>query len=313
MPLVSVLLPVYNGETYLEAAVRSILDQTFTDYELLILNDGSTDRSGEILARLAGEDERIQVITRENRGLVASLNELLERSCGTCCARMDADDLALPDRLEQQVQYLSDHPEVVLVGGQPLLIDSSGRPLGIMHQPLSHAEIDRDHLRGCSSVSHPAVLFRKEKVLQVGGYRQESYPAEDLDLWLRLGEVGEIRNLPEVVLRYRIHEKSISGSNQTRQLDAARRACEAAWNRRGVVGQHQFEAQPWRAGDGRHSRHQFTVRYGWMAWNQGHASTARTYALRAVVQLPWKVEGWKLLYCSLFRAASQASSLTTAH
>lgn len=301
MPLVSVLLPVYNGERYLEVAVRSILSQTFRDFEFLILNDGSTDRTASILTRLSREDARIQVFSRENRGLVISLNELLEKAEGRYCARMDADDIALPCRLDAQVTYFQNHPEVVLLGGQIELIDAATRLLGVLGQPLTHREIEGNHLCGHTSICHPAAMFDRIKALGVGGYQDAFFRAEDLDLWLRLGEIGPVANLAVTILMYRIHGKSISGSNQKKQVETVRRVCQAAWERRGLKGQYVCQSAAWREEGGWASRHRFSLKYGWMAWKHGHETSARSYAWQAILTNPFSVDSWRLYMVTQLR------------
>lgn len=301
MPAVSVLLPVHNGGQYIETAVRSILTQTFRDFELLILDDGSTDGTAAILARLSTADERIRVISRENRGLVASLNELLGQARGRYCARMDADDVALPRRLERQVHYLNTHPDVVLLGGQIELIDAGSRRLGVVGQPLTHEEIEDCHLRGHTSICHPAAIFDQAKVQLLGGYRSELFPAEDLDLWLRLGEVGCVANLDELVLQYRIHDQSISSLNQAKQVASWHQVAKDAWNRRGIAGDYICESTFWREEDGRHSRHRFALKYGWMAWKNGHRQVASYYGWRAIRTRPLRGDSWRLLLVSMMR------------
>src|SRR5213082_3006291 len=129
-PVVSVLMPVYNAQRYLPAAVESILGQTFRDFEFIIIDDGSTDRSGEILRKFAAEDPRIKLISRPNTGYVVALNEALSCASGEFVARMDADDISLPTRFERQVAYLREHTDCVLVGTNVITMDSDGAMIG---------------------------------------------------------------------------------------------------------------------------------------------------------------------------------------
>ena len=135
---VSVLLPLYNGEAYIREAVESVLAQTRRDFELLILDDGSRDGSLAIVQEIARRDPRVRLISRENRGLTETLNELLAAARGEFVARMDADDVCLPDRFERQVAFLDAHPEVVCVGGDPVMIDERGRLLTALEQGPTH-------------------------------------------------------------------------------------------------------------------------------------------------------------------------------
>ncbi len=300
MPLVSVLLPVFNGERYLRTALDSVLAQTFHNFELLVLDDGSTDRTLEIVRSYARLDPRLRVLTRENRGLVATLNEMLSLARGEFVARMDADDICLPDRFERQVAWLRAHPGVVCVGGDHELIDERGRRLTTVRTLPHDAEIQQQALRGHGSICHPSAMIRTEALRRIGGYRPEFYPAEDLDLWLRLGEIGELANLCGAVLRYRLHTQSISESAASgRQRAAGLRCCEAAWRRRGLHDM-QFDAtEPWRPGSERASRLRFLLRYGWWAFNSRERGTCLAYGLKAVRTLPTSRDAWMLLAAGL--------------
>lgn len=235
-PKVSVLLPVYNAGCYLDAAVSSILEQSFTDLELLAIDDGSTDGSCDVLCEHARRDSRVRVISRENRGLVATLQELIELASGELLARMDADDIALPHRFEHQVRFFEAHPRVVCIGGGVILIDEQGRELHHPPPVLGDAHVQRSALEGRMPICHPAAMFRAHAVARVGGYRSEAYPSEDLDLWLRLGEVGQLDNVPQTILRYRVHSSSVSVQQSEAQIAKMREACENAWRRRGIKG-----------------------------------------------------------------------------
>lgn len=298
MPLISVLMPVYNAQRYLPQAVESILHQSFGDFEFLILDDGSTDRSLAILQGYARQDQRIRLLSRANRGLVVSLNQLLELAQGELIARMDADDIALPDRFARQVAYLQQHPDVVCVGGAQDWIDEAGRIL--LHHPEAEQndEIQQLALGGQTPINHPSALIRASALRQVGGYDPTFYPAEDLDLWLKLGEIGQLANLRATVLQYRQHSQSISEQQQAQQLERQRAACEQAWQRRGITA--EFRAVSWRPTD-RRSRLRLIAMYGWWFFNAGRRLDALTYGCKAIAVLPWAGEGWKLLACSLLK------------
>lgn len=307
MPLVSVLLPVFNGERYLRAALDSVLAQTFSDFELLLLDDGSTDRTLAIARSYARLDPRVRVHTRGNRGLVATLNELLALARGEFAARMDADDVCLADRLERQVAWLRAHPRVVCVGGDHELIDERGRRLTTVRTLLHDAEIQQQALRGHGSICHPSAMMRTEALRRIGGYRAEFYPAEDLDLWLRLGEVGELANLRGAVLRYRLHTQSISESAaEGRQRAAGRRCCEDAWRRRGLRDVPFDATEPWRPGSERASRLRFLLRYGWWAFNSAERGTCLAYGLKAVGHSPLSRDAWVLLAAGLVKPSPRA-------
>jgi hypothetical protein len=299
-PTLSVFLPVYNAEPYLRAAVESLLSQTFEDFELLALDDGSTDQSLSILREYAAKDHRLRVHSRENRGVVATANALIALARGRYLARMDADDICLPYRFEKQVRFLDSFPEHILIGGWVERMNAAGQPIGVYRSPCSHEQIDRDHLRGSVSICHPTAMFRRAAVVSVGGYRSGYAPAEDLELYLRLAEIGKIANLPEVVLRYRMHSNSASEAQGLIQRDGMQRACEGAWRRRGIEG--RFEPhEHWRPGNDVHSRHKFALQSGWVAWGNGHRSTWWSYAREALWMRPFALSSWQLLIFGLLK------------
>lgn len=235
MPEISCILAVYNDGPYLEAAVQSVLDQTFGDFELVIVDDGSTDGSPDILAKLAGKDDRIRVITQENKGLAAALNVGIRHSTGRLIARMDGDDFSLPNRFEVQREFLDEHRDVVAVGGRVLMIDDGGRPLGDWDFYETHEEIDAFHMTGRGGgIVHPAAMMRRDAVEQVGLYRENFVASQDYDLWLRLAEIGRLQNLDAYVLHFRRHLRSISFRNPGLQLSLTDLALNEAIDRRGL-------------------------------------------------------------------------------
>lgn len=300
MVTVSVLMSVFNGEKYLSAAVESILVQSFSDFEFIIINDGSNDGSEALLERFAARDKRIRLITRENQGLVASLNEGIALARAPLIARMDADDISHVDRFALQVAFLRDNPQVVCVGGALEMIDEKSRYLTRLYIPEADHDIQRLHLEGHTAICHPAAMIRRQTLIDVGAYDPNFYPAEDLDLWLRLGEVGQLANLRDTVLRYRLHSGSISETNFEKQRAAQLRACKSAWRRRGINGRF-LAAESWRPGSDPDSRLKFMLRYGWWAFNSRKRQTAIVYGLRAIQARPFQSDGWRLLACALLK------------
>ncbi len=301
MPAISVLMAVYNSERYLVQAVESILNQTWRDFELIIIDDGSTDRSLAILQSYVAQDQRIHLISRENRGIPYTRNQLLSQASAELIATMDSDDVALPERLARQVAFLQQHPEVVCLGSAYELIDAKGRLLTQLPVPLDNEAIQRQILAGHAAIFQPCAMMRRSVVQQVGGYDETMTQAEDLDLWLRLGEVGELANLPDVLVQYRLHANSVSEQDCALQRQKALEACQHAWQRRGI--QAKFEAtEPWRPGKDRKSRHRFMLQYGWWAFNSKQRQTAIIYSFKAIWALPWQPQGWKLLSCALLKS-----------
>lgn len=220
-------MSVHNGGRYLKEAVESVLGQTYRDFEFLIVDDGSTDGSGEYLDSLSDRDPRVRILRQENRGLVASLNRLVEESRGGLLARMDADDVCLPDRFQAQVERLEREPALGVLGGQIELISEDGKIQGGWHYPLTARESEEMLTSGCP-VAHPAVMMRRELVVALGGYRDFFTHCEDYDLWLRLSERAQISNLGQVVLQYRTHDQSVSSLHKPQQLVGTYLA-QAAW------------------------------------------------------------------------------------
>lgn len=296
-PLVSVVMAVYNGDQYLRDAIESILNQTLRDFEFIIINDGSTDLTNKIIDEYVKSDSRIVVITRENKGLVASLNEGISLAKSDLIARMDSDDISLPERLINQYNFMKFHPDVVCVGSDPIIIDEDGDELIHLKTPASNAEIQQKLLSGHCPIEHPSVMYRRKIVIELGFYREEYQTAEDYDLWLRMGEVGNLANINKPLIKYRYVSTSISAKNQDKQLLATKKACEGALKRRNL--QVPFTAMNnWRASDNKYSRYEFAMKFGWWAFQGNNKRTAIKYAKRAIKIIPWRLEGWKLFIFS---------------
>jgi glycosyltransferase involved in cell wall biosynthesis len=292
-PAVTVLMPVYNAERFVAQTVETILNQTFRDFEFLVINDGSTDRSLEILQGYAARDPRLRIISRPNTGYVAALNEGLELARGEFIARIDADDLADPRRLELQVARMRQEPRLVALGSSASAIDEDGLPLGDYSVPLTHEDIEAHHLRGSSAIHHPAVMLRPDAVKRVGGYRRELMPCEDFDLWLRLGEVGRLENLLDKLLTKRLFAGSAVATNLEKQEKLVKHILNETWQRRGLGGRP--EMPPRRLRD----RVDLYRQWGWMALRSGHLRSSRRYAFRAIVSRPLDKASWRLAFCSL--------------
>jgi glycosyltransferase involved in cell wall biosynthesis len=288
-PHISVIMPVYNAAPFLSQAVESILAQTNPNFEFLIFDDGSTDGSIDILNRFAKSDSRINLHLGQHRGYSPWLNEGLKAARGDYIARMDADDIALPDRFALQVDFLRNHPEVVVVGGLVLAIDADGDPIYPWQFPMTHDEIDADILVArTGGLIHPTTMIRRRAMLDVGGYRTDFEPAEDLDLWLRLAETGKLANLPQQVLYYREHALSVSKVKQDRQWAQAQRAITEARIRRGLP---PFTLAPRPVPSPR----QLLRAKFWHSWGAGHHRTSRKCAWRIALDRPFAPEGWLLL------------------
>ncbi|MEM6473753.1 MAG: glycosyltransferase, partial [Planctomycetota bacterium] len=251
-----------------------------------------------ILRHFEASDERIRLVSRPNTGYVTALNEMLEMARGRFLARMDADDFAMPNRFSVQRSFLANNPQVSAVGSNVEFIDSRGRFLRLEQTAHHDEEIQDRLLRGECPICHPAVMMRAETVRKIGGYRTDREPAEDRDLWLRLGEIAELANIPQTLLKYRLHRDSVSETRRSDQVLNMRNTCEDAWERRGISGKFTAKTEI-RPGLGRRSKFEFELKYGWWALKSGERRTSLSYARSAIAMMPWRPEGWQLLKAGL--------------
>lgn len=210
MPIVSVLMTVFNGERWLSEAIQSVLGQSFTDFEFIIVNDGSCDGSFKLINLFADQDPRIRVFDKPNTGLSDSLNYGLARACGEWIARIDADDICESDRLERQIALAQSNSEIVFVGTGLTIINETGSKLATYLYPTTHYRLSRNLLFLKKFPAHSSALYKTSMVRELGGYRVRFKSSEDLDLWLRLYNMGEFRSIGAPLVRYRKHDKQIS-------------------------------------------------------------------------------------------------------
>jgi glycosyltransferase involved in cell wall biosynthesis len=225
IPRISVAMSVYNNAPYLAHAIESILAQTLTDFEFLIVNDGSTDGSGDIIDRLAAEDARIKPIHQANAGLIVSLNRMIEEARAPLIARMDGDDMALPERFERQVALLDANPDIGVLGTGCTVIEQDGTPSTYRFENVVSTEDILDDLKNGPPICHPSVMMRRDVVRAVGGYHPAYRHCEDYDLWLRLSEHVKMANLPDRLLLYRHSPTQVS----TRHAYAQKIGAAVAW------------------------------------------------------------------------------------
>ena len=297
-PEISVILPVYNGERFLRSALDSLLVQTFRDFEIIAVDDGSTDRSSEILKTCSLADPRVRVIKRANTGIVGALNDGIAAAAGEFIARMDTDDFSLPQRFEKQRAWLAAHPDCVALGTDVLYTDPEGAPL-IQHHPAeTHEDIMAQLLAGNGgALIHPTLMVRRRAMEAVGSYRLRYQWIEDLDLYLRLSDIGRLANLPEVHLHYRQHLQSVNYTRRDR--DGLR--MELLNPRRLALGlpplaSESLQAQSYRAADWR--RH-----WAYDAARGGNWASARKNARKALAASPFDRRNWQCV-----RYAMSASS-----
>lgn len=297
MPTVSVIMSAYNAAKYLREAVDSILDQTFTDFELILFDDGSTkDDTAAIVKAYGQRDARVIAVSRANKGLTPTLNEGIGMARGAFIARMDADDIALPERFARQIDYLSAHPECVCVGSRVITVDPYGSPIKTTDHPLTHDDITAGLLKGIGwSVVHPVAMMRTEIVRKVGGYREQFKTSQDLDLFLRLGEIGTLANIATPLLKYRQHFESVAHNKADEQ-----------WRVKGIIVGDAYD----RRGLKRPAAWPFNRRvpgamdvtltdWVWAALRAGNRDVARKHAVALFKAKPFSARSMKVMYCAL--------------
>lgn len=214
---ISIVMSVYNTEKHVGSAILSIIKQTFTDWELVVVDDGSSDNSVKILEEFASVDKRINLLkNNENKGLSYSLNYGISMAKSDLICRMDADDICNLNRLQLQYQYMVDHPDVDLLSGWYVEIDEFNNIIGAPHCPeeLNNDSVKlKETLIKYNVLVHPATIFKKDIFMKVKGYRTIFKGAVDYDLWLRMSEVGKIARTSDVVLFYRRHKDSVTIKN----------------------------------------------------------------------------------------------------
>jgi len=209
-PEISVVIPCFNAELFLSETIESIINQTFENIEIILINDGSTDTTSEIIKNYAQRDERIIMIEKQNSGPADSRNRGIFAARGEWIAILDADDVALPSRLELQLAYCRERPELVLVGSDAIEMTSSGSQIQSYHYPSTHSDLFKRLYRMMAFPPHSSLMYRAEAVRSIGGFNTRYVPSEDYDLWLRLAEYGKIACLSKPLVKIRKHASSIS-------------------------------------------------------------------------------------------------------
>lgn len=291
-PRVSVVMPMRDAAAHVVEALESILAQSFRDFEFLIFDDGSKDDSREIVESYAKADARIRLFRGSAVGLAVWLREGVARARGELIARMDADDVSHPERFARQVRYLDSHPECVAVGTQILIVDPERRPIQFRDAPLEHEAIDAALLEGrADALPHSSAMFRRSALLAAGNYRTDRLWHEDVDLLLRLAEIGRLANLPEVLLEYRRHPRAVGAAHRREQRVTLKRILADAARRRGLA------AETTRVLPDLPSTSIEDLWHGWArgALGGGYRSTARHYARLLFRAEPFSLRSWRLL------------------
>ncbi len=210
-PEVSVVMSCYNAENHIRGAIESVLMQELCDFEFIIVNDGSTDKTSEILKEYSQRDDRVIVIDKKNTGLADSLNMGIKRARAKWIARMDADDVCLPSRLVKQLDYLKKHQGISILGSGAIYVNKKKEVLGVVALPTTASEICRI-LLVTSPVIHPTVMMNKEEILRIGGYDPKyRYCGQDYELWVRSSKAGlVIANMPDPLIEYTVDHQAKS-------------------------------------------------------------------------------------------------------
>jgi glycosyltransferase involved in cell wall biosynthesis len=217
IPLVSVVMPAYNAEKYISQAIESILNQTFKDFEFIIIDDGSSDRTWEIIQEYAKKDEKIMPVKNErNLKMTKTLNKGVHLAKGKYLVRMDADDWSYPYRIQEQVDFMEKNSKVVVSGGS---IQVCNERLDVKNKrwyPNSDEGIRKKIFR-YNPFAHPSIILRKDRVIEVGMYDENLPLTQDYDLYFRLGKVGKFANLDKILIKLRTHPQSSSMSKEKEQ------------------------------------------------------------------------------------------------
>lgn len=300
-PYVTVVMPVHNAECYLEEAAESILTQTFSALELLLIENGSTDSSATICERLAERDPRVRVLRLPQRGFTAALNAGLAATEAKYVARMDADDVSHRTRVALQVDYLDAHAECVAVGAAVEVIDEDLAPIAHRAYFETHDEIMTALINGHSStLAHPVVMMRRDALVAAGGYDAAHWPSEDLALWFKLSELGKLANLPETLLKYRRHRATVGVMYHQQQMAMTERLVGQARARRDLPSLPPRLLAP---GIGNEGRYHFECAR--LALFTGTRRAALRHAWACVAHEP----RWPQAYGALFAVALPRTTL----
>lgn len=298
-PRISVVLAVRNGARHVEASIRSVLTQRFEDFELIVVDDGSTDATPDILSAVRGADPRVVVVRQENRGLAASLNRGIAMARSAYIARQDADDISREDRFEHQVAYLDQHPSIAAVGSSADVLDRAGTVVGALRARRGADAVRQGLLTLRSTPVHGSMLMRTSAIHAAGGYREAFAAGQDYDLWLRLTDRFEIDNLPDALYQWRLDADGVYAVRRATQLKYAAIALAFAHERR-AEGRDSYATLERCGGD----LDEFVSRYGrgpfvHAMWGElllrglGNSGSVRQY-LRRAVRGGW-IRPWTLL------------------
>jgi len=318
MPVaVSVVMSVYNDQNLVSQAIESILGQTLTDFELIIIDDGSTDNTAKEINKFI--DPRIRFFQQPNCGLAKSLNFGMEVALGKYIARQDSDDYSMPFRLKKQVDFLENNPEFGLVGTNAILVDELGQVIANTDYPPDNATIQSMLMdnRSSNPINHGTVMFHRELALIVGGYRNEFRQSQDLDLWLRMAEEKQMANLSECAYYWRLRRESVNLQSWQNQRDFGYLARISARHRRSGRPEPELSLiairrpisfnlssiiRPMNA-----SKSEYDFRIALILFNNDQSQKARPYLIKVLHQTPFNTYAWLLLGLSVIPRKLSAS------
>jgi len=294
---VSVVMPVFNGSSFVDDAIQSIMSQTHCNFEVILIDDGSTDNSLELLKCWAEKDQRITVYEQENKGRSFTRNKGLKLAKSNLVAFMDSDDISLPMRLAKEYHFMIDNPEVVVVGGHVHIICMKGLYLAKSSHAMQHEEIEKALLFDEGfQLCQPAVMVRKSAVFEAGAYNEDLTVGEDTDLFLRMALIGKLANLSDVVLEYRHHlQNSTAQENIKSYLESIPRI-KQAWQDRDMQLPSDFEH--WSSLQVR-SQKTDLLQWGWNALALGEKVIARYYARKLLVSREYDLMVLRFFFCVL--------------
>lgn len=298
-PLVSVLMPVFNAQRFLQESIQSILSQSLLNFELVIIDDGSVDDSYKIIEYFCSIDKRVRGYKQNNNGISYTRNKLLKLADAELIAWMDADDISHPERLEKQYAYFQSHKGCIAIGASTIMIDEDGDEIFEWNAPLTHTEIDDFHLEGKGgAIIFPSSMMRKDIVCGLGGFNESLTGAEDLCLFLRLAEIGKLANLKENLFYYRQHIKSICHSEKSNIFENNLSVVYQCKLRRGITSAD--DKAPTILLE-KTSLNDSYLKWGWWALKGKRFHTAKKYGLKVLRNNLFSRQAWLIILFSTFK------------